>query len=202
MALKPIHDELNIELMNVATYQAVSGTGKAALEELHNQTYFSDSSGPPSVYSKQIAFNVIPQCDVFLDNDFTKEEMKLTWETHKILDSNIFVQVTCVRVPVFNGHSEAVFCKISKNTSRDQVIKLLKNSEGIQVLDNPKKLEYPTPVEHANDTEEVFVGRIRVQELAEQNWISLWVVADNVYGKGAALNAVQIAERLLATNKF
>jgi aspartate-semialdehyde dehydrogenase len=193
---------LNIELINVATYQAVSGTGKAALEELHNQTYFSDSSGPPSVYPKQIAFNVIPQCDVFLDNDFTKEEMKLTWETHKILDPNIFVQATCVRVPVFNGHSEAVFCKISKNTSRDQVIKLLKNSEGIQVLDNPEKLEYPTPVEHANDTENIFVGRIRAQEHAEQNWLSLWIVADNVYGKGAALNAVQIAERLLATNKF
>ena len=202
MALKPIHDELNIELMNVATYQAVSGTGKAALEELHNQTYFSDSAGLPSVYPKQIAFNVIPQCDVFLDNDFTKEEMKLTWETHKILDPNIFVQATCVRVPVLNGHSEAVFCKVSKNTSRDQVIKLLKNSEGIQVLDNPEKLEYPTPVEHANDTENVFVGRIRAQEHAEQNWLSLWIVADNVYGKGAALNAVQIAERLLATNKF
>ena len=92
MALKPIHDELNIELMNVATYQAVSGTGKAALEELHNQTYFSDSSGPPSVYPKQIAFNVIPQCDVFLDNDFTKEEMKLTWDTHKILDPNSLLE--------------------------------------------------------------------------------------------------------------
>ena len=105
-------------------------------------------------------------------------------------------------MPVFNGHSEAVFCKVSKNTSRDHLIQLLKNSEGIQVIDNPEKLEYPTPVEHANDTEEVFVGRIRVQELAEQNWVSLWVVADNVYGKGAALNAVQIAERLLATNKF
>ena len=202
MALKPIHDELNIELMNVATYQAVSGTGKAALEELHNQTYFQDSPQLPSVYPKQIAFNVIPQCDVFLDNNFTKEEMKLTWETHKILDPKIFVQATCVRVPVFNGHSEAVFFKVSHKSSRDHIISILNNAEGIKVIDNPQKLEYPTPVEHANDTEDVFVGRIRVQELAGDTWVSLWIVADNVYGKGAALNAVQIAERLFNSNKF
>jgi|TARA_B110000438_G_C15765362_1_gene629312 aspartate-semialdehyde dehydrogenase len=202
MTLKPIHDELNIELINVATYQAVSGTGKAALKELHNQTYFADVLDSPAVYPKQIAFNVIPQCDVFLDNDFTKEEMKLTWETHKILDPNIFVQATCVRVPVFNGHSEAVFFKVSKNTSRNAIVDLLSNAEGIKVIDNPQQLEYPTPVEHANDTEEVFVGRIRVQESVSETWVSLWIVADNIYGKGAALNVVQIAERLLKTDKF
>ena len=204
MALKPIHDEFNIELMNVATYQAVSGTGKAALEELHNQTYFADSSdvSAPKVYPKQIAFNVIPQCDVFLDNNFTKEEMKLTWETHKILDPKIFVQATCVRVPVFNGHSEAVFFKVSKHTSRNSIIELLDKAEGIKVIDNPEQLEYPNPVEHANDSEEVFVGRIRVQKLASETWVSLWIVADNVYGKGAALNAVQIAERLLKSDKL
>ena len=202
MALKPIHDALNIELMNVATYQAVSGTGKAALEELHNQTYFTDSPQSPSVYPKQIAFNVIPQCDVFLDNNFTKEEMKLTWETHKILDPKIFVQATCARVPVFNGHSEAVFFKVSRGTSRDNIISILSGAEGVKVIDNPDELEYPTPVECANDTEDVFVGRIRVQELGGDTWVSLWIVADNVYGKGAALNAVQIAERLLQSKKL
>ena len=202
MALKPIHDSLNIQLMNIATYQAVSGTGKAALEELHNQTYFVDSDNKPSVYPKQIAFNIIPQCDVFLDNNFTKEEMKLTWETHKILDPNIFVQATCARVPVFNGHSEAVFFKVSQSTSREMIIELLNAADGVKVIDDPKKLEYPTPVEYANDTEEVFVGRIRVQEFADETWISLWIVADNVYGKGAALNAVQIAETLLNSKKF
>ena len=202
MALKPIHDELTIEFINIATYQAVSGTGKAAVEELNNQTYFSESNHEPSVYPKPIAFNAIPQCDVFMDNAFTKEEMKLVWETHKILDPNIAVQATCVRVPVFNGHSEAVFFKTSSSSSREALIELLVNAPGIKVLDNPDKLEYPTPVEHANDTEEVYVGRVRVQELAGDTWVSLWVVADNVYGKGAALNAVQIAQTLLNTNKF
>jgi aspartate-semialdehyde dehydrogenase len=105
-------------------------------------------------------------------------------------------------VPVFNGHSEAVFFKVSNPSSREAVIELLLNAPGIKVLDNPDLLEYPTPVEHANDTEEVYVGRVRVQELAGDTWVSLWVVADNVYGKGAALNAVQIAQTLLNTNKF
>ena len=202
MALKPIHDELTIEFINIATYQAVSGTGKAAVEELNNQTYFSESNHEPEVYTKQIAFNAIPQCDVFLDNAFTKEEMKLVWETHKILDPNINVQATCVRVPVFNGHSEAVFFKTTNSSSREALIDLLSKTPGIKVLDNPDLLEYPTPAEHANDTEEVFVGRIRVQEFAKDTWVSLWIVADNVYGKGAALNAVQIAQTLVNSNKF
>ena len=169
------------------------------MEELHNQTYFKDSGEKLSVYPKQIAFNVIPQCDEFLDNNFTKEEMKVVWETHKILDPNIFVQATCVRVPVFNGHSEAVFFKVSKSISREMIMNILQNVEGLKVFDDP---EYPTPLEHANDTEEVFVGRVRVQELADETWISMWIVADNVYGKGAALNAVQIAETLLNSEKF
>ena len=202
MALKPIHDELNIEFINIATYQAVSGTGKAAVEELNNQTYFSESNHEPSVYPKPIAFNAIPQCDIFLDNNFTKEEMKLVWETHKILDPNIAVQATCVRVPVFNGHSEAVFFKISGSTRREDLLELLKNTSGIKVLDNPDLLEYPTPAEHANDSEDVYVGRLRVQELANETWVSMWVVADNVYGKGAALNAVQIAQTLVNLSKF
>ena len=202
MALKPIHDYAKISFLNIATYQAVSGTGKAALEELHNQTYFTDTTNQISVYPKQIAFNVIPQCDIFLDNHFTKEEMKLTWETHKILDPNIQVQATCVRVPVFNGHSEAVFFKVSKDISREEIIEILESSPGIKVLDNPEREEYPTPIENATDTEDVFVGRIRSQKLDGDFWISMWIVADNVYGKGAALNAVQICEELLSVNSI
>jgi len=197
MALKPIHDVAQIKLLNIATYQAVSGTGKAALEELNNQIYFKESGNQPSVYPKQIAFNVIPQCDIFLDNNFTKEEMKLTWETHKILDPNIQIQATCVRVPVFNGHSEAVFFRVSKEISRQEIIKILERTPGINVLDDPSSDSYPTPFENANDTEDVYVGRIRSQNLDGDCWISMWIVADNVYGKGAALNAVQICEDLL-----
>ena len=200
MVLKPIHDQAEIKFLNIATYQAVSGTGKAALEELHNQTYFTDSESQSTVYPKQIAFNVIPQCDIFLENNFTKEEMKLTWETHKILDPNIQVQATCVRVPVFNGHSEAVFFKVSREISREEIIEILENSPGIRVLDNPQEGEYPTPVENATDTEDVYVGRIRSQKFDGDTWISMWIVADNVYGKGAALNAVQICEELLSIN--
>ena len=197
MALKPIHDVAQIKFLNIATYQAVSGTGKAALEELHNQIYFKESENQPSVYPKQIAFNVIPQCDIFLDNNFTKEEMKLTWETHKILDPNIQVQATCVRVPVFNGHSEAVFFRVSKEISREEIIKILDRTPGLKVLDDPSSGDYPTPFENATDTEDVYVGRIRSQSLDDDCWISMWIVADNVYGKGAALNAVQICEELL-----
>ena len=197
MALKPIHDKAQIKFLNIATYQAVSGTGKAALEELHNQTYFKDSANQSQIYPKQIAFNVIPQCDVFLDNNFTKEEMKLTWETHKILDPNIQVQATCVRVPVLNGHSEAVFFRVSKEISREEIIKILEKTPGLKVLDDPNKGEYPTPVENAIDSEDVYVGRIRSQNIDDDCWISMWIVADNVYGKGAALNAVQICEELL-----
>ena len=202
MALKPIHDQAEIQFLNIATYQAVSGTGKAALEELHNQTYFTDSPSESPVYPKQIAFNVIPQCDVFLENNFTKEEMKLTWETHKILDSSIRIQATCVRVPVYNGHSEAVFFKVSKDMSREEIITLLEDSAGIKVLDDPKEGLYPTPVENANDTEDVYVGRIRSEIFDNECWISMWIVADNVYGKGAALNAVQICEELVSNNSM
>ena len=200
MAISPIHEELEIDILNIATYQAVSGTGKHAVQELRNQ--IKDDSTNQEVYPKKIAFNVIPQCDVFLENDFTKEEMKLVWETKKILDNNIEVQATCVRVPVINGHSEAVFFRTKKDASREQIIELLNNSAGIKVLDNPKSLEYPTPLENANDTEEVFVGRIRCQTINNENWTSMWIVADNVYGKGAALNTVQILETLVQNNKL
>ena len=200
MAIAPIHKEYEIDILNIATYQAVSGTGKQAVQELKNQ--ITDESINQEVYPKKIAFNVIPQCDIFLENDFTKEEMKLVWETKKILDNNIEVQATCVRVPVINGHSEAVFLRTKKETSREQIIELLNNSSGIKVIDNPKSQEYPTPLENANDTEEVFVGRIRSQTINNENWISMWIVADNVYGKGAALNTVQILESLVENKKL
>ena len=176
MAIAPIHKEYEIDILNIATYQAVSGTGKQAVQELKNQ--IKDESINQEVYPKKIAFNVIPQCDIFLENDFTKEEMKLVWETKKILDNNIEVQATCVRVPVINGHSEAVFFRTKKETSREQIIDLLNNSSGIKVIDNPESQEYPTPLEHANDTQEVFVGRIRSQTINNENWISMWIVAD------------------------
>ncbi len=200
MAIAPIHKEYEIDILNIATYQAVSGTGKQAVQELKNQ--IKDDSVNQEVYPKKIAFNVIPQCDIFLENDFTKEEMKLVWETKKILDNNIEVQATCARVPVINGHSEAVFFRTKKETSREEIIELLNNSSGIKVIDNPESQEYPTPLENANDTEEVFVGRIRSQTINNENWISMWIVADNVYGKGAALNTVQILETLLENNKL
>ena len=200
MAIAPIHKEYEIDILNIATYQAVSGTGKQAVQELKNQ--IKDESINQGVYPKKIAYNVIPQCDIFLENDFTKEEMKLVWETKKILDNNIEVQATCARVPVINGHSEAVFFRTKKETSREQIIELLNNSSGIKVIDNPKSQEYPTPLENANDTEEVFVGRIRSQTINNENWISMWIVADNVYGKGAALNTVQILESLVENKKL
>ena len=201
MVLKPIHERYSIEFLNIATYQAVSGTGKEAVEELRSQTYENESA-QSKVYPKPIAFNVIPQCDIFLDNAFTKEEMKLVWETKKILDPNIDVQATCARVPVFNGHSEAVFLKISNKASREDIIEAVQGNEGISIMDNPDTLEYPTPYEQANDSEDVYVGRIRSQDIQGDTWISLWIVADNVYGKGAALNAVQILQKLIANNKL
>ena len=200
MAIEPIHKNFDVDLLNVATYQAVSGTGKDAVKELNTQ--IEDSNAEAKVYPKKIAFNVIPQCDIFLENDFTKEEMKVAWETKKILDPNIEVTATCVRVPVVNGHSEAVFLRTKKPISKDNIINLLSATRGVKIIDNPSNLEYPTPLENANDTEDVFVGRIRTQTVNKENWVSMWIVADNVYGKGAALNAVQIIEMLIEENKL
>ena len=200
MAIEPIHKNFDVDLLNVATYQAVSGTGKDAVKELNTQ--IEDSNAEAKVYPKKIAFNVIPQCDIFLENDFTKEEMKVAWETKKILDPNIEVTATCVRVPVVNGHSEAVFLRTKKPISKDNIINLLSATRGVKIIDNPSNLEYPTPLENANDTEDIFVGRIRTQTVNKENWVSMWIVADNVYGKGAALNAVQIIEMLIEENKL
>ena len=143
MAITPIHKKYEIDILNIATYQAVSGTGKQAVQELKNQ--IKDESVNQEVYPKKIAFNVIPQCDIFLENDFTKEEMKLVWETKKILDNNIEVQATCARVPVINGHSEAVFFRTKKETSREEIIELLNNSSGIKVIDNPESVNLVRP---------------------------------------------------------
>ena len=202
MALKPIHDLAQIDHFDLATYQAVSGTGKAAVEELRQETFSKESTEIQKVYPKQIAFNAIPQCDIFLDDYYTKEEMKVVWETQKIMDPKITVNATCVRVPVFNGHSEAVFIKTKNFVTREEVLKALNNFNGVTVIDNPDLQEYPTPIEHANDTEEVYVGRVRSKDMHDHGLISLWIVADNVYGKGAALNAIQIAERLLNNNSL
>ena len=135
------------------------------------------------------------------DNGFTKEEMKLDWETKKILDEKIHVTSTCVRVPVINGHSESVFIKVKNEASRSRIIKLLESKEGIKVIDDPSKEAFPTALDNANKTSDVYVGRIRSSKINNEDWISCWIVADNVFGKGAALNAVQILELMKKTDE-
>jgi len=198
VALKPIHDAVGITRINVATYQAVSGTGKPAIEELAGQTAALLNGRPVEckVYPKQIAFNVLPHIDDFQDNGYTKEEMKMVWETHKILgDDSIGVNPTCVRVPVFYSHSEAVHIETRKPISEDQVRKLLKKAPGVKVMDKREPGGYPTPMSDSAGKDEVFVGRIR-QDISHPNGINLWIVGDNVR-KGAALNSIQIAEVLI-----
>ena len=198
VALKPIYDAVGIERINVATYQAVSGTGKEALEELASQTANLLNGRPveSKVYPKQIAFNVLPQIDVFMDNGYTKEEMKMVWETHKIMgDPDIQVNPTCVRVPVFYGHSEAVHIETRDKISADQARSLLAAAPGVVVLDEHKPGGYPTPVGDASGKDAVFVGRIR-EDISHPRGLNLWVVSDNVR-KGAALNSIQIAETLI-----
>ncbi len=202
VALKPIYDAAGISRINVATYQAVSGTGKEAIEELATQTANLLNAKPISanVYPKQIAFNVLPQIDVFMDNGYTKEEMKMVWETRKILgDANIMVNPTAVRVPVFFGHSEAVHIETKLKISVDRVRELLSAAPGITVVDERVNGRYPTAVTEASGNDDVYVGRIR-EDISCPTGINLWVVSDNVR-KGAALNSVQIAE-VLAKNYF
>ncbi len=198
VALKPIYDAVGIERINVATYQAVSGTGKEALEELANQTANLLNGRPVEckVYPRQIAFNVLPQIDVFMDNGYTKEEMKMVWETRKILgDPEIQVNPTCVRVPVFYGHSEAVHIETRDKISAEQARSLLAAAPGVVVLDEHKPGGYPTPVGDASGKDAVFVGRIR-EDISHPRGLNLWVVSDNLR-KGAALNSIQIAETLI-----
>ena len=198
VALKPLHDAFGITRVNVCTYQAVSGTGKEAIEELSTQTARLLNGLPveASVYPKQIAFNAIPQIDDFQENGYTKEEMKMVWETHKIMeDPSIAVNPTCVRIPVFFGHSEALHIETARHVSAEQARELLSGSAGVVVLDDRKAGGYPTAVTESAGSDAVFVGRIR-EDISIENGLDLWVVSDNVR-KGAALNSVQIAECLV-----
>ena len=199
VALKPLYDAVGIERINVATYQAVSGTGKAAIEELAGQTarLLNGKAPEPAVYPKQIAFNALPHIDQFQDNGYTREEMKMVWETQKILDDpNILVNPTCVRVPVFFGHAEAVHIETGEPITAESALALLEAAEGVTVLDKHEDGGYPTPVTDAAGADPVFVGRVRA-DISHPRGLNLWVVADNVR-KGAALNSVQIAEVLLS----
>jgi len=198
VALKPLYDAVGIKRINVATYQAVSGSGTPAIEELGQQTarLLNGKSAEPAVYPKQIAFNCIPHIDSFQDNGYTREEMKMVWETQKILeDEEILVNPTCVRVPVFFGHSEAVHIETQDTITADQARKLLESAPGITVLDDRQDGGYPTPVTESAGNDAVFVGRIR-EDISHDKGLDLWVVSDNVR-KGAALNSVQIAECLI-----
>ena len=198
MALKPVYDAAGIERVNVATYQAVSGKGKKAIEELEQQTIALFNGKPviPTEHPRQMAFNVLPQIDAFQDNGYTREEMKMVWETQKILDDEtIQVNPTCVRVPVFYGHSEAVHIETKEKIPVDEVRTLLDDFPGVVVMDEREDGGYPTAVTEASGHDPVFVGRIR-EDLSHPRGINFWVVSDNIR-KGAALNSVQIAEYLL-----
>ncbi len=195
VALKPIYDAVGIERINVATYQSVSGAGRKGVNELADQTAGLLNGNPitPNVFQKQIAFNVIPHIDIFLDNGYTKEEMKMVWETRKILsDDNIVVNPTAVRVPVFYGHSEAVHIETRDKITADQAKSLLRSAPGLILVENDN--DYPTPAD-VTSQDGVYVGRIR-EDISHPRGLNMWVVSDNVR-KGAALNAVQIAELLL-----
>jgi aspartate-semialdehyde dehydrogenase len=197
VALKPIYDAVGISRINVATYQSVSGSGKKAISELVAQMGDLLNGKPVSkkVYAQQIAFNALPHIDVFEDNGYTREEMKMVWETRKILeDEEIMVNPTAVRVPVLYGHSEAIHLELKKPLTAKDARTLLSKAPGVKVVDNTEKLSYPTAISHAVGHDEVFVGRIR-QDISHPCGLNLWVVADNIR-KGAATNAVQIAEIL------
>ncbi|MCC2605884.1 aspartate-semialdehyde dehydrogenase [Planctobacterium marinum] len=196
VALKPIHDQFGITRINVATYQSVSGAGKSAMDELAKQTADLLNGREVKVenFSRQIAFNSIPQIDVFLDNDYTKEEMKMSWETQKIMgDDSILVNATAVRVPVFYGHGEAVHLETQQPMDVEQAKAVLREAPGVVLLENRE--DFPTQVGNASGKDEVFVGRVR-QDITHPNGLNLWVVSDNVR-KGAATNSIQIAEVLI-----
>ncbi len=194
VALKPLHDRAKIKRVVVSTYQSVSGSGKDAIDELWNQTkgmYVPGQEVAPKVYPKQIAFNVIPHIDVFLDDGSTKEEWKMVAETKKIIDTNIKVTATCVRVPVFVGHSESVNIETEDFLDEDEARDILREAPGIMVIDKREDGGYVTPVECVGDFA-TFISRLR-QDSTIDNGLNFWCVSDNLR-KGAALNAVQIAE--------
>lgn len=196
VALKPIHDAVGIERINVATYQSVSGAGKAAMDELAHQTaaLLGGKEAKLDAFNRQIAFNVIPQIDVFMDNDYTKEEMKMVWETKKIMgDDSILVNATAVRVPVFFGHGEAIHLETRAPIDAEEVKDLLEKAPGV-VLHRQRE-DFPTQVGNASGNDNTHVGRVR-NDISHPNGINLWVVSDNIR-KGAATNSVQIAEALI-----
>jgi len=198
VALKPIYDAVGIDRINVCTYQSVSGAGRSAVNELADQSValLSGRDAQVSVAPRQIAFNAIPHIDVFQENGYTKEEMKMVWETRKIFnDESIRVNPTTVRIPVFFGHSEAVHVETKEKITAAQARELLKSTEGVTVIDDPDDLEYPTAVTDAANRDDVFVGRIR-EDISHELGLNMWVVSDNVR-KGGALNSIQIAEYLI-----
>jgi len=197
VALKPIHDVARIKRVVVSTYQSVSGTGRRAIRELESQVLaiYNNKEIEKAVYPHQIAFNCLPHIDVFLENGYTKEEMKMVNETRKIMeDDSIRVTATTVRVPVFYGHSESVNIETERKITADEVRQILSKAPGVVVVDNPQLAQYPLAIDAAGK-DETFVGRIREDE-SIPNGINMWIVADNIR-KGAALNAVQIAEILI-----
>jgi aspartate-semialdehyde dehydrogenase len=196
VALKPLHDAATIKRVVVSTYQSVSGAGKSAMDELYDQTkgmYVHDHKEPQN-FTKRIAFNVIPHIDVFMDDGTTKEEWKMVEETKKILDPNVKVTATCVRVPVFVGHGESVNIEFEKSLSEEQAREILEEAEGVELYDRRQDAGYITPVECAGEGA-VFISRLR-QDPSVEHGLNMWVVSDNLR-KGAALNAVQIAETLI-----
>ncbi len=196
VVLKPLHDFAKIKRVVVSTYQSVSGAGNAAMEELFNQTkgIFVNQVAEPENFTRQIAFNVIPHIDIFHDDGFTKEEWKMLSETKKIIDKSIKLTATCVRVPVFVGHSEAVNIEFEKSISPEKARAILRDSPGVMLVDDPEDEKYVTPIECVGDYA-TFVSRVR-EDISVKNGLAMWVVSDNLR-KGAALNAVQIAELLL-----
>ena len=200
VALKPIYDAVGIKRINVATYQSVSGAGRSAVNELARQTSELLNGRPLEIAgdAKQIAFNAVPHIDEFLDNRYTREEMKLVWETRKILgDDSIAINPTAVRIPVFYGHSEAVNIETETKISAGAVCELLRNAPGVELMDGTEAGQYPTAVTESSGNDPVYVGRVR-EDISHESGINLWIVSDNIR-KGAALNSVQIAE-ILAKN--
>jgi len=196
VALKPIQDAVGISRINVSTYQSVSGGGKESMDELAKQTADLLSGKPVESknFSRQIAFNVIPQIDVFLDNGYTKEEMKMVWETKKIFgDDNILVNPTAVRVPVFYGHGEALHIETNSPISAEEVKDLLENAEGVVLCRDDA--DFPTQIGEASGKDDTFVGRVR-EDISHNCGINMWIVSDNTR-KGAATNSIQIAELLI-----
>ncbi|MDA0679511.1 MAG: aspartate-semialdehyde dehydrogenase [Proteobacteria bacterium] len=197
VALKPIYDAVGIARINVATYQALSGAGRSAVEELARQSAKLLNGQPLELKgeAKQIAFNAVPHIDMFLENRYTKEEMKMVWETRKIMgDNEIAVNATAVRIPVFFGHSEAVNVETKRKITAKEACELLSSAPGVQLIDGTEMGQYPTAVSDASGNDAVFVGRVR-EDISHPSAINLWIVSDNIR-KGAALNSVQVAEIL------